>query len=94
MLSSIDSSDFLDKDQKLPDGDETISDVSRDLGKGISNFARSSVGDDVIIGSKLNDFIGSKDGNDKILGLCGDDIINTGSGYDIARVETIASRYS
>ncbi len=84
VLSSIDSSDFLDKDQKLPDGDETISDVSRDLGKGISNFARSSVGDDVIIGSKLNDFIGSKDGNDKILGLCGDDIINTGSGYDIA----------
>ena len=84
VLSSIDPRGFLDEDLKLPGSDETISDVFRDLGKRISNFARSSIGDDVIIGSKLNDFIGSKAGNDKILGLCGDDIINTGSGYDIA----------
>ena len=61
-----------------------IQDLSLGLGDGFSNFAGTSLGDDVVMGGNLNDFIVAKDGNDKVMGMDGDDLIDTGAGYDIA----------
>ena len=51
---------------------------------GFSDFAGTSVSDDIVMGSNLNDFIAAQDGSDKVMGMDGDDLIDAGAGYDIA----------
>ncbi len=84
ILSSNDVSGDIDE-EFIPNQDgPMIQDLSLGLGQGFSNFAGTSVGDDIVMGSNLNDFIATQDGNDKVMGMDGDDLINTGAGYDIA----------
>jgi hypothetical protein len=84
ILSSNDVSGDIDEEFTLDQDGPMIQDLSLDLGQGFSNFAGTSVGDDIVMGSNLNDFIAVQDGNDKVMGMDGDDLINTGAGYDIA----------
>ena len=84
ILSSNDVSGDIDEELTSHWGDPMIQDLSLGLGEGFANFARTSVGDDIVMGGNLNDFIATKDGNDKVIGMDGDDLINTGAGYDIA----------
>jgi len=84
ILSSEDVSGDIDEEFSSVEGGPTIADLKFGLGEGFSNFAASSIGDDVVMGGDLNDFIITKDGNDKVTGMGGDDLIDTGAGYDIA----------
>ncbi len=84
ILSSNDVSGDIDEEFALDQESPMIQDLSLGLGEGFSNFAGTSVGDDVVMGGNLNDFIAVKDGNDKVMGMDGDDLIDTGAGYDIA----------
>ena len=84
ILSSEDVSGDIDEEFSAVEGEPAIADLSFGLGEGFSNFAASSIGDDVVMGGDLNDFIITKDGNDKVTGMGGDDLIDTGAGYDIA----------
>ena len=84
ILSSNDVSGDIDEEFTLDQDGPMIQDLSLGLGQGFSNFAGTSVGDDIVMGSNLNDFIAVQDGNDKVMGMDGDDLINTGAGYDIA----------
>jgi hypothetical protein len=84
ILSSNDVSGDIDEEFALDQESPMIQDLSLGLGEGFSNFAGTSVGDDVVMGGNLNDFIAAKDGNDKVMGMNGDDLIDTGAGYDIA----------
>ena len=84
ILSSNDVSGDIDEEFSLRSEGPMIQDLSLGLGEGFSNFAGTSVGDDVVMGGNLNDFIVAKDGNDKVMGMDGDDLIDTGAGYDIA----------
>jgi hypothetical protein len=84
ILSSNDVSGDIDEEFTPNQDGPMIQDLSLGLGKGFSNFAGTSVGNDIVMGSNLNDFIATRDGNDKVMGMDGDDLINTGAGYDIA----------
>ncbi len=84
ILSSDDVSGDIDEEFTPNQDGPMIQDISLGLGQGFSNFAGTSVGDDIVMGSNLNDFIATQDGNDKVMGMDGDDLINTGAGYDIA----------
>ena len=84
ILSSNDVSGDIDEEFTLDQDGPMIQDLSLDLGQGFSNFAGTSVGNDIVMGSNLNDFIAVQDGNDKVMGMDGNDLINTGAGYDIA----------
>ena len=84
ILSSNDVSGDIDEEFTPSAEGPMIQDLSLGLGDGFSNFAGTSVGDDVVMGGNLNDFIVAKDGNDKVMGMDGDDLIDTGAGYDIA----------
>ena len=84
ILSSNDVSGDIDEEFTPNQDGPMIQDISLGLGQGFSNFAGTSVGDDIVMGGNLNDFIATKDGNDKVMGMDGDDLINTGAGYDIA----------
>lgn len=83
-LSSDDVSGDIDEEFTPNKGGSMIEEIILGLGHGFSNFARTSVGDDVVMGGRLNDFISTRDGNDKVVGMDGDDLIDTGAGYDIA----------
>ena len=84
ILSSNDVSGDIDEEFTNNQDGLRVKDISLGLGQGFSNFAGTSVGDDIVMGGNLNDFIATKDGNDKVMGMDGDDLINTGAGYDIA----------
>ena len=84
ILSSDDVSGDLDEEFSPNADGPMIQDLSLGLGAGFANFARTSVGDDIVMGGNLNDFIATKDGNDKVMGMDCDDLIDTGAGYDIA----------
>ena len=84
ILSSNDVSGDIDEQFTPNQEGPMIQDISLGLGQGFSNFAGTSVGDDIVMGGNLNDFIVTQDGNDKVMGMDGDDLINTGAGYDIA----------
>ena len=84
ILSSVDVSGDIDEEFSSVEGGPAIADLKFGLGEGFSNFAASSIGDDVVMGSDLSDFIITKDGNDKVMGMAGDDLIDPGAGYDIA----------
>ena len=84
ILSSNDVSGDIDEEFAPNQDGPMIQDISLGLGQGFSNFAGTSVGDDIVMGGDLNDFIATQDGNDKVMGMDGNDLINTGAGYDIA----------
>lgn len=84
ILSSVDVSGDIDEEFSSVEGGPAIADLKFGLGEGFSNFAASSIGDDVVMGGDLSDFIITKDGNDKVMGMAGDDLIDPGAGYDIA----------
>ncbi|MAK16011.1 MAG: hypothetical protein CL860_05090 [Cyanobium sp. MED195] len=83
ILSSVDVSGDIDEEFSSVEGGPTIADLKFGLGEGFSNFAASSIGDDVVMGGDLSDFIITKDGNDKVMGMAGDDLIDPGAGYDV-----------
>ncbi len=84
IFSSNDVSGDIDEEFTPNQDDPMIQDLSLGLGEGFSDFAETSVGDDVVMGGNLKDFIAMQDGNDKEMGMDGDDLIDTGASYDIA----------